>query len=205
VVNAAIACLEMGGPEALSMRAVARLLETGPSSLYSHVANQNELYSLVLDKVAASVPPLREGVAGADAVEAILVGYERALSRYPGAAGIALQSAPFGEASLNLLESLLAAFVVMGVRGAEGFRAVDSLMLLVNATVAENDARSQQRASSRAMGAFYADVLASSATRRPLSEALFAQSNGLRGGDVDAADQPGVAWAVRVFLKGLEP
>jgi hypothetical protein len=182
------------------MRGVAKLLETGPSSLYAHVANQNELYSLVLDKVAASVPPVRAGVTGADAVEAILVGYERALSRYPGAAGIALRSAPFGDASLNLFEALLAAFAVLGVGGAEGFRAADALMLLVTATVAEHDAR-RHDTSGRQLGALYADVLASSAVRRPLTEALFASAQGPRV--EDSMDQLGVGWAVRVFLAGL--
>jgi len=201
VVNAAIACLEMAGPEALSMRAVARLLETGPSSLYAHVANQNDLYSLVVDKVASSIPLPRDGVVGTDAVEAILVGYASALTRYPGAAGIALRSTPNGDAALNMFEALLAALAAAGIEGAEGFRAADALMLLVTATVAERDARRQHATDTNA-GPFYASVLASSAVRRPLMEALFLGEGGLWS--VDAVDQLGITWAIRVFLKGLE-
>ena len=41
------------GYEAVSMRKVAQALETGPASLYAHVANKKELDQLLVDRAAA--------------------------------------------------------------------------------------------------------------------------------------------------------
>lgn len=71
---------------------------------------------------------------------------------------------------------------------------------VATATVAEHDAR-RHDTSGWQLGALYADVLASSAVRRPLMEALFASAQGPRV--EDSVDQLGVGWAVRVFLNGL--
>ena len=201
VVNAAVACLAEGGSGALTMRGVARKLQTGPSSLYAHVANQNELCSLVLNKVAASVPLIPDGIEGAAAAEAILLGYERALMRTPGAAGIALHTVPAGEASLDLFERMLRALDEAGVSQEQSFYAGDALMLLVTASVAEHDSRLMGGGDVDG-GAWYSDLLASSPVRRPYMESLFTWMHSQEGGT--HATDPGVQWAVRVFLKGLE-
>jgi AcrR family transcriptional regulator len=55
VVAAAIAVLDAEGFAALSMRRVARELDTGAMSLYRHVADRDELLDLVLEELTAEV------------------------------------------------------------------------------------------------------------------------------------------------------
>jgi AcrR family transcriptional regulator len=199
VVNAAIACLEAGGPDAVTMRAVARTLETGASSLYAHVANQRELYRLILERVAASVPPVPEALHGADAAEWLTLAIGRAYARFPGSAGLALSSSEFGDAGLDLFERMLEAVAQMGLEGVIAFRAVDTLNLLVTAAYAEADARAREE---NALGdRDMADVIARSETRHPRLESIVDAALNLS--DAEMTHQAGVEWGVRTFLNGL--
>src|SRR5256885_3928720 len=55
IVDVALAIVDEEGLEGLSMRRVADRLETGPASLYAHMANKDELMELVYDRVLAEV------------------------------------------------------------------------------------------------------------------------------------------------------
>ncbi|MDI6106021.1 TetR/AcrR family transcriptional regulator [Actinoplanes sp. NEAU-A12] len=55
IVQVALRILDAEGLDALSMRRLAQELETGPASLYAHVANKDELLDLVYDTVLSEV------------------------------------------------------------------------------------------------------------------------------------------------------
>ncbi len=55
IVETALRIIDADGMDALSMRRLAQELETGPASLYAHVANKDELLDLVYDTVLAEV------------------------------------------------------------------------------------------------------------------------------------------------------
>lgn len=55
IVDVALAIVDEQGLEGLSMRNVAERLETGPASLYAHVANKEELMLLAYDRVLGEV------------------------------------------------------------------------------------------------------------------------------------------------------
>jgi AcrR family transcriptional regulator len=55
IVDVALAIVDEQGLAGLSMRNVAERLETGPASLYAHVANKDELTELVYDRVLGEV------------------------------------------------------------------------------------------------------------------------------------------------------
>src|SRR4051812_47116448 len=96
VIGAALDCLRDAGPSGLTMRGVAARLETGPASLYAHVRDQRELHVLVLDSIASKV---RRPVAETDhepQVVELLLDYARQLWAFPGAARLALLTAPTG-------------------------------------------------------------------------------------------------------------
>ncbi|MFF2613754.1 TetR/AcrR family transcriptional regulator C-terminal domain-containing protein [Kitasatospora sp. NPDC058046] len=62
IVAEAFALLDSGGIEALSMRKLAARLNAGATSLYTHVANKDELLALVVDQVFGTLPhPSAEG------------------------------------------------------------------------------------------------------------------------------------------------
>ena len=53
IVDAAMALMAEQGYDAVSMRSLARALNTGPASLYAHVANRDDLDQLVIDRIAS--------------------------------------------------------------------------------------------------------------------------------------------------------
>ncbi len=55
IVEAALGIVDKDGVDALSMRRVAQELDTGPSSLYAHVRNKEELLDLLFDRVIAEL------------------------------------------------------------------------------------------------------------------------------------------------------
>ena len=55
IVDVALAIVDEHGLAGLSMRNVAERLETGPASLYAHVANKDELTELVYDRVLGEI------------------------------------------------------------------------------------------------------------------------------------------------------
>ena len=52
IVDAAMELMKRDGYDAVSMRSLAKALDTGPASLYQHVANRDELDQLVIDRIA---------------------------------------------------------------------------------------------------------------------------------------------------------
>jgi AcrR family transcriptional regulator len=56
IVEAAIEIVDAGGPDALTMRAVAGRLGSGVMSLYRHVPDREALLDLVLDAMTAEIP-----------------------------------------------------------------------------------------------------------------------------------------------------
>jgi AcrR family transcriptional regulator len=55
IVQAALAIIDAEGLDALNMRRVAAHLDTGPASLYQHVAGKDDLLELCIDRVASSL------------------------------------------------------------------------------------------------------------------------------------------------------
>src|SRR5690242_13997297 len=55
IVSTAFGIVEREGYEALTMRRVATALETGPSSLYAHVVNKEDLDELLIGRLCAEV------------------------------------------------------------------------------------------------------------------------------------------------------
>ena len=55
IISTAIAIADAEGPEALSMRRIARELRAGPMSLYWHVASKEELLDLMLEAIEGEV------------------------------------------------------------------------------------------------------------------------------------------------------
>ncbi|WP_448062552.1 TetR/AcrR family transcriptional regulator [Cellulomonas hominis] len=209
VVAAARDCLRDGGPGGLTMRKLAARLETGPASLYAHVADQDELHVLVLDSIAAEVhvpERQRDGGDGDDAADAdhadhadeavvgLLLTYARRLFDHPGAARLALLTPPTGPAFLDLLETVMGLLVDAGLPVARAAWAVDPLVLLVTAAMAEQDAW-HARDSSGTLAEVYGAALDVSAARPHLA----AGRSALVSGDGEQR----LAWALRTFLAGL--
>lgn len=55
IVVAGARLLDQAGSDGLSMRALARALDTGPATLYWHVRDRDELLALILDQTAGTI------------------------------------------------------------------------------------------------------------------------------------------------------
>ena len=96
------------GTDALSMRKLAGELGYEVMSLYNHVANKDEVLSLMVDAVAAEIPAPDPDADPLIAVRTLVVDTRAALVRHPWAAGLWLRQMP-GPARIRHMEHLLAA------------------------------------------------------------------------------------------------
>jgi AcrR family transcriptional regulator len=143
LVEAAIALMRDGGSAGLTMRGVAARLDTGASSLYAWVRNQRELEVLVIDAIASEVEAPENSGSPEEALIALLLDFGRRLFAVPGAAQMALVVQPTGPAYLDLLERALGILESARVDAARATSVLDTLILVVTATVAEQDARAK--------------------------------------------------------------
>ena len=108
IVARAVAYADEHGTDALSMRKLAAELGYEVMSLYNHVANKAEVLSLMVDAVAAEIPPPDPAVDPIVAVRTLPVDPRAALVRPPWAAGLWLRQMP-GPARVAHMEQHLAA------------------------------------------------------------------------------------------------
>lgn len=126
----------------------------------------------------------------------LLLDYARELRAFPGAARLALLTPPTGPAFLDLLETGMERLVGAGCSIAAAERALDALVLLVTATVAEQDARAADDAG-RSIPDLYEEALEADATSRPyLTAAREAMAAGSGAGRLE--------WSLRAFLAGAK-
>lgn len=107
----AVAFADERGLDALSMRKLAAELGYEVMSLYNHLANKDELLTLMADAVAAEIPTPDPGDAPLVAVRAFAIRTRAALVRHPWAATLWLRQLP-GPARVQHMEdhlSMLAA------------------------------------------------------------------------------------------------
>nr|WP_239092252.1 TetR/AcrR family transcriptional regulator C-terminal domain-containing protein [Streptomyces sp. SID14478] len=148
IVATAVHVLRTEGLGKVTMRRLARELDTGPASLYVYVRNTDELHAAVLDALLAEVDlaPVRDAsTAWQDRLTGLLTSYLDTLFRYPSLARSALTVHPSGEHYLDLVEAVLALLREGGVPDARAAWGVDLLLQNATATAAEHagdDARS---------------------------------------------------------------
>ncbi|HET6743261.1 MAG TPA: TetR/AcrR family transcriptional regulator [Kribbella sp.] len=144
IVDVALRMMIEQGYDAVSMRKVAQELETGPASLYAHVANKKELDQLLVDRAAETMnlpsppDPERWQEQLKDAMREIL----RAMRAMPGVARAAIGEIPLGDAALRTTECLLGILKAGGLSDQAAAWAVDLIPLYVTAVAFEETVQS---------------------------------------------------------------
>jgi AcrR family transcriptional regulator len=138
IVDAAMEVLLEQGYEAVSMRKVAQVLNTGPASLYAHVANKRELDQLLVDRAAAGIE-IQEAdpERWQEQLKAAMRSMVTVMRAYPGVARAAIGQVPLGERALKSTESMLAILKAGGLPDQAAAWAVDMIGLFVTATAFE--------------------------------------------------------------------
>jgi AcrR family transcriptional regulator len=135
VVETALGILAKEGLDAVTMRRVAQELETGPASLYAHVASKDELAELMLDAVLAEAPiPEPDPARWDEQVKELVRGQIEVMVAHPGIARVAWDIAvPVTPSSLKQGEAMLALLRAGGLTLKQATFAGDALALYAKA------------------------------------------------------------------------
>jgi AcrR family transcriptional regulator len=116
IVDAAMELMAEHGYDAVSMRSLARALDTGPASLYAHVANRDELDQLVIDRIARQLRiPEPDPEHWEEQLKDLLRQMRDLYRAHPGAARAAMAQIPTMEGSLRAAEAIMAIAVAGGI------------------------------------------------------------------------------------------
>lgn len=134
IIGTAFGIVESEGYEALTMRRVAAALETGPSSLYAHVVNKEDLAELLIGRLCAEIDlPEPDPAVWRQQIIGVCTALRDQYLRYPGISQAAFAAAPSNLDTLRVGEGMLAILLAGGVDPQAAAWAIDSLSLYVNA------------------------------------------------------------------------
>ncbi|HST65129.1 MAG TPA: TetR/AcrR family transcriptional regulator [Mycobacteriales bacterium] len=136
IVDRALEIVDTEGVQAVSMRRVAAELDTGPASLYAHVANKEELLRLVLDRILDEVE-IPTGDDWQDVIRSLAHNARAVLQRHNDAAVLSFAHIPTGRNSLESVERVLATMLAGGVPPQVAAWSMDIVSLYVAADVYE--------------------------------------------------------------------
>jgi AcrR family transcriptional regulator len=134
IVTAAFGIVEEEGYQALTMRRVAAALETGPSSLYAHVVNKEDLDELLIGRLCAAIElPDPDPATWRQQITGVCAQLRDQYRRYPGISRAAFAAAPSNLDTLRLADGMLAILLAGCAAPQAAAWAIDSLLLYVNA------------------------------------------------------------------------
>ena len=134
IISTAFGIVEREGYQALTMRRVATALETGPSSLYAHVVNKEDLDELLIGRLCAAIDlPEPDPATWRQQIISVCTQLRDQYLRYPGISRAAFAVAPSNLDTLHVSEGMLAILLAGGVDPQTAAWAIDSLLLYVNA------------------------------------------------------------------------
>jgi AcrR family transcriptional regulator len=109
IIDVALTIVDEEGLEAVTMRRVAEELNTGPASLYAHVANKQELQDELLDRVIGEIDPIVPDPANwREQTKDYMRAMHDVLVAHKDVAAVALGKIPLGPNALDSMENLLA-------------------------------------------------------------------------------------------------
>lgn len=143
IVGTALSLMRDEGVERVTMRRLARELDTGPASLYVYVRDTDELHAAVLDELIAEVDLSPVGAQGPwrDRLFAVLSSYSTLLYQHPSLARAAVVTRPSGSHYLALLDALMRLLIQGEVPADRAAWAVDLLLQLYTTNAAEHGTR----------------------------------------------------------------
>jgi len=139
VLEAGLRVLRAKGIDAVTMRAVAAELDTGPASLYVYVANRKDLLDLMFDAVAASIDlgPEPDPTQWREQLEALAYRIVEAMDDHPGIARVPLANVPTGQGAARVADRTLALLRAGDVDDRSAAWFIDVVSLYINATAYE--------------------------------------------------------------------
>lgn len=194
IVATAVDVMRAEGVERVTMRRLAKELDTGPASLYVYVKDTEELHAAMLDELLAEVD-LDGAGEWRDRLWAVLGSYRSVLFAQPSLARVALVTRLSGPHYLAVVEAVLALLDEGGMPPGQAAWAVDVLLLIATATAVEHGSRQEKPGAEREHDVLVESLAGLSADTYPHIAAL----------GPDLVSGPGLSrarWAFDVLLNG---
>ncbi len=197
IVTTAFELLKAEGMPGMSMRKVAKALDTGPSSLYVYVKNLQELNSYVLDHGLGQLvlPDSGEGT-WKEKLFGCLDAYLMLLFEQSGLAELSLTTIPTGANSFRLTEYILSALHEGGVRSTSAAWGVDLFLFYVSSIAFER--ASWKKHGTEQMSAIKESFQSADPVNYPLIASL--KEEMFSG---DTASRERFRWGLEVILRGI--
>jgi AcrR family transcriptional regulator len=138
IVQAALRIVRSEGIDAVSMRRIAAEFETGPSSLYAHVANKDELLQLMFDEMCGTITvPEPEPARWQEQVKELARAGYQAMLEHNDLARAALATIPTGPNAMRVSDAMLGLMLSGGVPAQIAAWALDRIFLYITADAYE--------------------------------------------------------------------
>lgn len=198
IIKTAYELLKDEGMTGMSMRKVAKALDTGPSSLYVYFKNLQELSSHVLDYgLGQLLLPDSDAGSWKEKLFGALDAYLMLLCEHPGLAELSLTTLPMGNNYLRLTEYILAALDETGIRSRSAAWGVDLFLLYVSSVAYELTSRIKNEGIQITV---VKDLfLSADPVRYPLIASLKGE---MFSGDIETKER--FRWGLEVILQGIQ-
>ncbi len=138
ITDAALDVVATKGYDALTMRSVAAVLETGPASLYAHVVNKADIDELILGRLCAKIVlPKPQPARWREQIFDVCAQLRDQYLAYPGISRAALAVIVTNLDVLRVNEGMLAILIAAGIEPQRAAWAIDALSLYVSAYTLE--------------------------------------------------------------------
>ncbi|MER7584522.1 TetR/AcrR family transcriptional regulator [Kitasatospora sp. NPDC097691] len=146
ITDAALEVVATEGYDALTIRRVAAVLGTGPSSLYAHIVNKDDIDDLLIGRLYAEVVlPEPDPAAWREQLLGVYTRIRDLYLDYPGVSRAALAAVPTNLETLRVGEGILAILLAGGIEPRTAGWARDALSLYVSAYALEQSLVRQRR------------------------------------------------------------
>ncbi|WP_442874765.1 TetR/AcrR family transcriptional regulator [Amycolatopsis sp. NBC_00345] len=146
ITGAALQVIAAEGYDALTIRRVAAVLGTGPSSLYAHIVNKDDLDDLLIGRLYAEIElPEPDPAAWRQQILDVYAQMRDQYLKYPGVSRAALAMVSTHLETLRISEGLLAILLAGGLEPQTAAWLLDALTLYVNGYALERSLVQQRQ------------------------------------------------------------
>ncbi|MFC1420972.1 TetR/AcrR family transcriptional regulator [Streptacidiphilus cavernicola] len=146
ITDAALHVVATEGYDSLTVRRITHVLGTGPSSLYAHIVNKDDIDDLLIGRLCSRIVlPEPDPAAWQAQVRDVCAQLRDQFLAYPGVSRAALAMVPTNLETLRVNEGLLAILLAGGVAPQTAAWAIDSLSLYVSAYALERSLLAQRQ------------------------------------------------------------
>ncbi|MCA1217265.1 TetR/AcrR family transcriptional regulator [Streptomyces sp. 8L] len=146
ITDAALHVVATEGYGSLTVRRITHVLGTGPSSLYAHIVNKDDIDDLIIGRLCSRIVlPEPDPAAWRAQIRDVCAQLRDQFLAYPGVSRAALAMIPTHLETLRVNEGMLAILLAGGIEARTAAWAIDSLFLYVSGYALERSLLKQRQ------------------------------------------------------------